>query len=207
MINAHKFLLTGFLITACVTLYAVEDDHLDIDHEEHVAHVHGHATSQITFIDGTFNLEFLLPSIDVFGFEHEPHNDNERETVINSMATLKSADNIVTIHPINACKLDSVSLESSIFDSLNKENLDHDGDDSDEHHHTEEHHHDDNEDGEHSNVSIHYKYSCSHDKLESITYNVFDHFPTIEEIEVQFVSNESQKLFTATSSTRALSFK
>ena len=202
MIKILKFLLAIFLITPYITLYAAEDDHLEIDYEEHAAHEHGRATSQITFIDSKFNLEILLPSIDVFGFEHEPNNENEHEIILKSMAALKNADSIVTIHPTNSCKLDSVSLESRIFDLVNEENLDHNDHDSEHHHHDESH-----DDEEHSDVSIHYKYSCSHDNLESIEYKIFDQFPTIEEIEVQLVSNESQNLFTATPKTRALSFK
>lgn len=202
MTKIHKFILAIFLITPCITLYAAEDNHLEIDHEEHAAHEHGHATSQITFIDSKLNLELLLPSIDVFGFEHEPHNENEYEIIMKSMATLKNADSIVTVHPSNSCKLDFVSLENRIFDLVNEENLDYNDHDSEEHHHDESH-----EDEEHSDVSIHYKYICSHDNLESIEYKIFDHFPTIEEIEVQFVSNENQNLFTATPNTRALSFK
>ncbi|QMU60823.1 MAG: DUF2796 domain-containing protein [Gammaproteobacteria bacterium] len=205
-----KALLTIFLFLPIVTIYASEDQHSHDEEsmfEEHSAHEHGHASSQITFINHTLNLALSLPSIDIFGFEHEPHNEKEHEIITQSQAILKNADNIISIHPNNECELKSISLESSIIDSVNENDKDHNDHESDEHHDAESHDEEEHNDEEHSDVSLHYVYSCSQDNLESIEYKIFDHFPTIEEIEVQFVSNETQNLFTATPKSRALSFK
>ncbi len=187
-----------FLFLTCVPVGASEKLHSH-DQEnmfvEHTAHEHGHASAQITFINNTLKLALSFPSINIYGFEHNPRNDEEHEIILQSQSILNEAGKIITILPTTICKLKSVKLENGMLDSMDNEHTAHD------HHESEAH------DEEHSDVTIHYDYICENESLQSIEFGIFDYFSTIEEIEAQFISNENQKLFTITPKTRSFSLK
>ena len=183
------------LLIASIQISASEDEHAhtdDANFEDHASHEHGHATAQITFSNDTLNLELLLPSIDVFGFEHTPQNDEQHEKVIQSKSTLKEAQNVLIVKPKETCLIKSTQIESVVIDSISEKN---------DHGHKEGH------EDEHSDVNAHYVYQCSSAKPESIDFMLFDHFHTLEEIEVQFVSDEIQVLSTVTPDKRTQSLK
>jgi len=106
-------ILTIILFFSLTTIHASDEQHSHDKHlqhnesmeesmfKEHSAHEHGHASSQVTFIDNTLNLELSLPSIDIFGFEYEPHNETEHQNIIESKAILGNARNIISIYPNN----------------------------------------------------------------------------------------------------------
>ena len=188
------------LILASFKIYSAENDHNHIDDEnfeDHASHEHGHATAQISFSNDTLNLELLLPSIDVFGFEHTPQNDEQREKIIQSKLLLQDANKILNIKPNKSCHSESVEIESVLINSISEENS----------HDHEERHDDEHHEDEHSDVNVHYIYRCSNAKPESIEFILFDYFPTVEEIEVQFVSDEAQTLSSATPDERIHSLK
>ena len=192
------------LLIASIGISASEDEHAhdDKNFEDHASHEHGHATAQISFSNNTLNLELLLPSIDIFGFEHTPQNDEQHEKVVQSKSILKDAQNILIINPNESCQLKSAEIESVVIDSISEENDHGHKEDHDDEHHEDEHHED-----EHSDVSAHYVYQCSDTTPESIDFILFDHFHTLEEIEVQFVSDETQVLSTVTPDKRTQSIK
>lgn len=208
MILIVRKLLLIFLFFSYVTAIASDthDSHnLESEFDEHSAHEHGHAKAQITFINNILRLDLSLPSIDIFGFEHDPRNEEEHEVVLESQSTLNNAEKIVTLLPTKLCELTSTNFESRIFDSINEEHTDHNQHKSDGHHEDETH--DKHHEEEHSDVSVQYEYICLSEDLQSIEFKAFEYFTTIEEIEVQYISNENQKLFTATPSNSSLSLK
>ena len=188
------------LLIASTEISVSEDEHAhtdDANFEDHASHEHGHATAQITFSNDTLNLELLLPFIDIFGFEHTPQNDEQHEKVIQSKSTLKNAQNVLIVKPKESCLIKSTEIESVVIDSISEKN---------DHGHKEDHEDEHHED-EHSDVNAHYVYQCSNAKPESIDFMLFDHFHTLEEIEVQFISDEIQVLSTVTPDKRTQSLK
>jgi hypothetical protein len=219
-----KFLLTILVFSILISAIASEAPHSHDHHsnneeaefEEHSAHEHGHASAQITLIDNILRLGLSFPSIDIYGFEHNPHNEAEHDVVLQSKSTLMDTEKVVIIHADKSCELKNFTFESSIFDSINEEHAKHSKHESAEHHdeephnnhHDEEHHdHTTHHDEEHSDVSINYEYNCLSEDLQTIDFKVFDHFPTIEEIEVQFISDDNQKLYTVTPKAQSFSLK
>ena len=199
MLNKLRSIFVILLI-ASIEISASEDEHAhtdDANFEDHASHEHGHATAQITFSNDTLNLKLLLPSIDIFGFEHTPQNDEQREKVLQSKSILKDAQNVLIVKPKESCLIESTEIESVVIDSITEKN---------DHGHKEDHEDEHHED-EHSDVNVHYVYQCSNAKPESIDFMLFDHFHTLEEIEVQFVSDENQVLSTVTPDKRTQSLK
>ena len=198
------------LLIASIEISASEDEHAhtdDANFEDHASHEHGHATAQITFSNDTLNLELLLPSIDVFGFEHTPQNDEQHEKVIQSKSTLKDAQNVLIVKPKESCLIKSTEIESVVINSISEKNDHGHKEGHEDEHHENEHHEDEHHEDEHSDVNVHYVYQCSNAKPESIDFMLFDHFHTLEEIEVQFVSDEFQVLSTLTPDKRTQSLK
>jgi len=193
-----------FLIVSSLTnpLLAESDDH-DHDHdnhdeqmfEEHSSHIHGHANAQISYSQGVLKIHQSLSSIDVFGFEHVPKNDEQKNIVAQNLELMQKTESLFKFEN-NACQVESVEIKSELHkpDSNSYEN---------HHDHEEEHHHDEetNEDT-HTDVLADYTFKCDTDKIESIEYLIFDQFPSLEEIEVQFISEDHPALFQATPSNR-----
>ncbi len=171
-------------------VHANEDIH-DHEFEEHASHVHGHAIAHISFDHAVLNIELSLSSIDVFGFEHRPKNDAQREKIAQSIATLEKSDNLFIFKINNTCEIDSVNVSSEII-----------GSDAEEHDHS-----DSSQEVTHSDVTANYVFKCPEKDLESIEYLLFDHFPTLDKIEAQFVSEDHQDLFYVTPDNRIQNLK
>ncbi|MFK7794138.1 MAG: DUF2796 domain-containing protein [Gammaproteobacteria bacterium] len=215
MLSALIKVLTVFIIFSYTTIHAGEDHHShdeDSEFESHAAHEHGHATAQISFVNDSLIVNLTLPSMNVFGFEYAPKNHEQKILVTQMMSTLDDPKSIIAINPTGLCELASKNIASHIIDSLKpnehgehnasetEHNEEHHAkeDDHEDEHHNEHHTNEANHDEEHSDVSIHHKYICSKEKPTSINYNLFNFLPTLEEVEVQYISNSSQQIFTAT---------
>ena len=153
----------------------LHEDHHEGSHdhefEEHSSHEHGHATANISYIDDSLKIELQLPSIDVFGFEHAPHDQKEDEIVFTKLSYLEEIGNVIATDP--ACAESSSTVDSDILE------------------YTDEH-----EEETHSDVRAQYVLHCGHD-IE-ISFKLFDEFTSLEKIAVQYVSKQQQELFTVT---------
>ncbi len=194
MLKARVFI---FFISLCLAIPVnAEEDHHHHDEvhefEEHASHVHGHANANVTYENNILKIDLSFSSVDIFGFEHAPKNDEQHKKIAKSIGILEKVDNLFQFKKNSACKIDSVYINSEILKPH-----------SDEHHEHEEHDHDEaNNEETHSDVTVNYLFNCSESDLEAIEYLVFDHFPTLEKIEVQFISNEHQALFNASTDNR-----
>ncbi len=188
------------LITSSILADSHEHHHHDDEEhlfEEHTSHVHGHAAAQISYVKSVLNINKTLSSIDVFGFEHSPKNAIQKNKIIKSIEILENAENLFRFKN-NACKLESVHIENGIFeyDTYSQHNHANHGDgdgDGDEQNNNEE---------SHTNVVANYIFNCNNKKFETIEYLIFDIFPSLEVIEVQYISDHHQALFNATHSNR-----
>ena len=169
-----------------------ESEHEEENFEEHSSHEHGHANANISFVNQLLIVKFVLPSIDVFGFEHLPRDEPQHQTVANSKTKLENVSKVFNIYPEDDCEIDNIALESIIFEP-------------DKNHHEEDHH--DYGDEVHSDVTAEYTYNCKTSNLDAIEFVLFDSFPSLKEIKVQYVSAQSQSLYTASSEKRSHSLK
>jgi len=179
------------------------DDHEDEDmFEEHSSHVHGHANAQISYARNVLNIKKTLSSIDVFGFEYAPKNDEQKNIISENVKLMEKAENLFSFKN-NACELESAHVESELIESDSGSD---DHEDHHEHEHEDEHHHDAHDDEaeeeSHSDVVANYIFKCDNKKLESIEYLIFDYFPSLEEIEVEYISEDHPALFNAPPSNR-----
>ena len=121
---------------------------------------------------------------------------------------LKVLDNSHNLFVIDSsCEQLSANIESGVISDHDEEyaheNEHHHDDDHghDEGHNHENDHHNDHghghdsyheEDETHSNVSAAYELNCSAIKFEKIHFKIFDTFPSVERLVVQYVSESTQ---------------
>ena len=146
---------------------------------DHDTHQHGHAEVYISFIEQNAQIRLVLPSIDVFGYEHKPNNAQQLSEAQRQLDILDKLENIISID--DSCTQIHSEVESSMLadDSHN-----------DSHEHDDEHHHDKAEN--HSNVIATYKLDCKSNTGIQMDFNIFKVYPSLEKLELQFVSNETQ---------------
>jgi|TARA_B110000240_G_C13380424_1_gene402229 hypothetical protein len=146
---------------------------------DHDVHQHGHAETYISFIDQVAKVKLVLPSVDIFGFEHKPNDEQQLNQVRLQIPILENSQNLFSINL--PCNQIHAKIESSILDEIASDNT---------HEHDDEHHHEEIE--SHSNVIVNYEFKCESNHDAQINFNLFKSYPTIEKLELKFVSNESQ---------------
>lgn len=163
-------------------------EHDDEGFIDHGSHVHGYVEANISNFEETIKLEFIFPAKDIFGFEHEPRNEEQRDVVSKQLEIARNADRIFSFDPV--CKLIDTRVESKLEGNHDHEDDHHSHDD---HRHEDEHHdHADHEVEVHSDVFVNYVMQCGADKEIEITFNLFETFPTVEELKVRYVSEKGQ---------------
>lgn len=161
------------------------------------AHTHGEAELQLALEGTRLQIRFQSPASDVFGFEHNAMNARQREIVSSRMAMMEQADWLIG-ELAESCKLEQVELNSSIAAIMASEtnahnHSDHAHDEHDHEDHAQESHEDhDHEEGEtHSEVVVSYQLDCTSAPTE-ITITAFEHLESLEHIEAQWLTEETQ---------------
>ena len=164
------------------------DDHSHDEHEEefddHAAHAHGFAQANITRFEQITKISFVFPAIDIFGFEHRPNDESEIKIAKNKLSLLSNPDEIFTIQP-----------ECTLLDSyVDSEMTEHLVDDHDHNHHESKHEHEhaSHEEESHFDVSANYELKCTTDNEIQITFELLNTFPSIEKLQVNYISENGQ---------------
>ena len=162
------------------------------------SHEHGAAIIKMVMEDEKLQIEFEVPSESLIGFEHFPKSQSNRENFNKAIKVLSDPSKLFS-QPIKAeCLLVGMNVSQSLFS--NEEEHGHDESEKEEEHgHDEsekedEHGHDESEKSEiHSEFKSNYYWNCQHlDEIDSIGTQLMSFFPRIEEIRVNWISNNGQ---------------
>lgn len=80
------------------------------------AHVHGHATLQVSVDGNRLLLEFTSPLDNLVGFEHAPRNEKQTAAVRGMAARLHEPSGLFVPTPEAACAPASVELKSAVLE-------------------------------------------------------------------------------------------
>lgn len=166
-------LMLAVLISSSVVPASEDDHHHHDEHHNHDAHVHGQAEIYLVIEGAKLFVEIESPAANVFGFEHEPKNDEQSQIVAKAKSTLAQADNVLRIRG-GECTLTSSELE-----------LPFQGHDLHHHEHTDE--------PTHTEVEVSYLYECVDSQaVTEIDIQLFENFDGFEEIDVESIIHSKQ---------------
>ena len=151
------------------------------------SHEHGAAIIKMVMEEEKLWVEFEVPSESLIGFEHFPKSQSNRENFNKAIKVLSDPSKLFS-QPIKAeCLLVGMNVSQSLFS--NEEEHGHDESEKEE-----EHGHDESEKSEiHSEFKSNYYWNCQHlDEIDSIGTQLMSFFPRIEEIRVNWISNNGQ---------------
>ena len=140
------------------------------------SHEHGAAKLMMVMEGEKLQVEFEVPSESLIGFEHFPKSQSNRKNFNESIKILSDPSKLFSM-PIKAeCLLVGMNVSQSLFSN------------------EEEHGHDESEKSEiHSEFESNYYWNCQHlDEIDSIGTQLMTFFPRIEEIRVNWISNNGQ---------------
>ncbi len=140
------------------------------------SHEHGAAKLMMAMEGEKLQVEFEVPSESLIGFEHFPKSQSNRKNFNESIKILSDPSKLFSM-PIKAeCLLVGMNVSQSLFSN------------------EEEHGHDESEKSEiHSEFESNYYWNCQHlDEIDSIGTQLMSFFPRIEEIRVNWISNNGQ---------------
>jgi len=143
------------------------------------AHQHGVVVLDIAWSNQQLAIELHSPADNILGFEHEPKNKQQQQSLTNSLLVLKQANTLFALSTEAKCTLSDVQIETPFASE-------------EEHKHNEHEEHEEHE--EHTDISALYSYHCllaQHLKRISLD-GLFKHFPNIETVKVQWVTEQKQ---------------
>ena len=149
------------------------------------SHEHGAANLKIALEGEKLQVEFEVPSESLIGFEHFPKSESNRENFSNAIKILSDPSRLFSMSREGECLLVGMNISQSLFSS------------EDEHGHDESEDEDGKDESEkseiHSEFKSNYSWNCQHlDEIDSIGTQLMTVFPNIEEIRVNWISNNGQ---------------
>ena len=163
-----------------------EHDH-DDERRQHDVHVHGIAALNLALEGQEVHVELDSPAANIVGFEHAPFSESDHAALDKAVAKLKGGDRLFRFNNDAGCRMETVNVASALLD---KEHDEHAGEHLDEHAHKEKGEHE----GEvHSDIKASYHFECTAPgKLTQLTVELFEAFPGMEKLEVQYVIEAKQ---------------
>lgn len=136
------------------------------------AHMHGKGKMLISQERNNWQIQIILPAVDVLGFEHDPETKKQHEIASEIAERFK--------HNISIVELDGKCLLGEIKHSL----LDH----QDINHHQDHVKHDI---GSHGDVEVAYLFTCQ-SSVTKVSVTLFEWIKSLTSIEVQWVLDKGQ---------------
>lgn len=147
------------------------------------AHEHGVARLELFKLATELQISFYATGSDILGFEHQPQNQTEAETVQKAIALLADADKLFHIEGAQC----SLKHHQSNLAALQKHP-------ASEHKHSHEHEH---EHSGHSDIEASYQFSCKTATAPvTVKVHLFSLFPELQKINSSWITDRGQSAAT-----------
>jgi len=171
---------------------------------EHDAHEHGVSRLNIAVDEKTIEIELMAPGVDIVGFEHAATASADKIAVKKAVATLQKGSVLFDFPDDANCRLEEGEVTSQLAEAHQAEHDDH------AHEKKENGHSDDHKDAEestHAEFHAHYHFHCAEPRhISHMEVKLFEHFPTMREIDVQAITSSGQSAMELTSTSARLMF-
>ncbi|UTW45620.1 DUF2796 domain-containing protein [bacterium SCSIO 12696] len=194
---------TTLLIPLALKAGPSEHSHTHADHaEEHSgvaqqqeAHLHGHGELTLALEGNTLEIGLESPAANIVGFEHRATSSKQKQTLERAKTTLEQPKQLFVFSGTECVPVEAKADLSAL--------ISHDED----HHHGHHNKHQKDEDS-HSEVTVSYRFNCIQGtKLNSMSVNLLDFFPGIEELDVMWITDNQQGSATLNSTTKVIRFR
>ena len=167
------------------------------DDRQHTAHEHGAAALAIAQDQNTVLLELNSPAFNIFGFEHKPSNQTDKDRVVASVAQFQRGHEIFLFPEAAKCSVRATDIHSSLLDEKHEEHEEH-----------EEHDESDEHESEHSNVQVVWTATCEHpSQLSKIDIKLFSLFANLTDLDVDYLMDTGQGAAELNPRVTSISFK
>ena len=150
------------------------------------AHTHGAATLDIAMDGATIEVRFSSPAEDIFGFEHEAMNERQRQIIASTSEKMATAQWLFGDSLPSSCTVQSSHVTSGLNETGSADT------DGHAHEHDHEEHAMGDEHEEHAEVVADYRIECQQNRPDSLHLQAFVTFPSLQSIEVQWISETNQ---------------
>lgn len=184
--NPPRVLLTTLL--CCLTLAAVAPT--AAAQRQHDAHEHGRAQLNLAVDAGTLVIELTAAAADLVGFEHPARTPEQQAAIRSTLATLEHPAALYAIPAAAGCVLTSARSGTGLPGGGSEAGHEHPGDSDHDHAGESGQHH---ESESHADFNAEYVYACTDPgRLEYLDVRLFDRFPAIRHLAVQYVTARGQ---------------
>jgi hypothetical protein len=156
---------------ALISIMVSASHHNDEHNHQKKAHIHGFSEIWLSISDNKIEVKFESPASNIVGFEHVAKTIKEKEHAQDAKSLLLKPFSLFSFNG-NRCNVMSSVINGFVL--------------------LEEHDHHGQENN-HTDISAEYQFSCSPtSKLKNIEIKIFESFPNISEIKVQWISETDQ---------------
>lgn len=159
------------------------------------AHEHGVARMGLA-VDGTrITMNLQLPAESVYGFEHAPQSDEERETATAALAALRTGASNLVVFPAEAgCTLEASEVDAPDVDgeAADPADDDHAHDEDHDHEHDDEHADDEDHDHEQGEVTLSGTFVCTQAPAGAASLSFAAALPEVEQVDLTVVTGFGQ---------------
>lgn len=162
-------------------------------------HVHGRAQLNLVVESGFVHIELISPAVNIIGFEHAPVSGPEHAARQKAFSTLEDAERLFRFDKSAGCSAEQTGVAPG-----SKLTAQPAGQDAHHHHEAGD---DESGDAQHTDIVATYRFSCnSPDGPVTLRVGLFDAFPAIDSLVVQYITDSQQGGITLSSGKPVLTF-
>ena len=169
--------LVVFMAVGVNIAFAAQDhDHADDEMPSLGAHIHGEAALFVIYAGGQLLIEFESPAMSLLGFEHYPHDEEQKARVVEVAHQLSAVDQLFSIAG-GDCQVNERHVEMPFAEK----------------HHDHENHAAGKVISSHSDVFATYDFKCTDSgRLRGIELKIFNRFPGLQRLNAQWADQDGQ---------------
>lgn len=169
------------------------------EHRHAEAHVHGAGVLNMVLEKNVLSIELDIPLDSIVGFEHEAKTDADKKKLADVMGILKDAPGLFAVEGAGSCQV--VAKEVELEKDDHKDKVEASKKDGKKAGKKAAH-------AEHADLEAEYTITCEKvDSFNAVQVKLFEFFPRIEKLTVNFVGGAGQKAGYLTKKSNTFSWK
>lgn len=184
------------------------DGHKGHNHASQKAHEHGVADMTISIMGNQAMIEIGSPAYNLVGFGHQPKNEEQTKMIADRMREIRSGT-LIQFNDDAKCRISGQVYNNPFIEEAKAHDHDHD------HDHSHDGQKQDAKKGKKTKKSNHkdfdfsYEYRCDYpSKVYQVdTHNLFDAWPNLKKVRVQWLKDQQQSSAELTSKSQQVILK